>query len=53
MTSRRPSRKDMEKLCTGVGPEDGIDPRYLSKLADSQRINRKMLQLCSQVSQEM
>jgi ribosome-binding factor A len=53
MSSHRPSRKDIEKLCAGIGPEDGIDPRYVRNSPGDRQINRKTLQLCSQVSRTL
>jgi ribosome-binding factor A len=52
MSSRRPSRKDIRLLCDSVGPEDGIDPRYLRK-PSGQAPRRKTLQLCSQAREAL
>ncbi len=53
MVSRRPSRKDIEALCSGVGPEDGIDPRYLIHSSEDRHVGRKQLQLCRQVARTL
>lgn len=48
MSSHRPRKKDIESLCSQVGPEDGIDPRYLSP-GSGRPVGRKQLQLGRQV----
>ena len=53
MSSNHPSRKDLESLCNGVGPEDGIDPRFLRLLPDDRHVGRKQLQLCRQVARTL
>ena len=53
MSSHRPSRKDVESLCSAAGPEDGIDPRYLRDSAGGRAVGRKTLQLCGQVSRTL
>lgn len=52
MSSYRPSRKDLESLCQGVGPEDGSDPRYI-RLSAGQEVGRKQMQLCRQVERTL
>src|SRR5262245_30400821 len=53
MSTRRPSQKDIEALVSSVGPEDGLDPRYVKKVTSGGRVNRKTLQLCHQVQQTL
>ncbi len=53
MSSNHPSRKDIESLCNDVGPEDGIDPRFLRLLPEDRHIGRKQLQLCRQVGRTL
>lgn len=48
----RPSRKDIRLLCDSVGPEDGIDPRYLRRPSD-RAPRRKTLQLCGQAREAL
>lgn len=45
----RPSTKDIRLLCDSLGPEDGIDPRYLRRGHGERGPGRKTMQLCSQV----
>jgi ribosome-binding factor A len=52
MPSQRPSRKDIESLCTNVGPEDGIDPR-LARTSTGRDFGRKQMQLCRQVQRTL
>src|SRR5262245_4555761 len=53
MSNHRPSRKDLEALCSGVGPEDGVDPRYSFTPPEGRQVGRKQLQLCRQVSRTL
>jgi len=53
MPPHRPSRKDLEALCSGVGPEDGIDPRYLVPSPEDRHVGRKQMQLCRQVGRTL
>ena len=54
MGNRKRIRRDSEPLANSVGPEDGIDPRYLPR-DDGRRSGpgRKSLQLCEQVAQTL
>jgi ribosome-binding factor A len=52
MSRYRPSRKDIESLCQGVGPEDGVDPRYL-RPSTEREVGRKQMQLCRQVERTL
>jgi ribosome-binding factor A len=45
---RKPSRQQIEQLCSEAWAEDGMDPRTAKPQATS-RMGRKALQLCSQV----
>lgn len=49
MRRKRPFRKDILPLVHELGPEDGIDPRYLVNKPGSGQPGRKALQLCSAV----
>jgi ribosome-binding factor A len=50
MTFRRVSRQDLLSACSGIGPDDGLDPRY-DRPAEPRKVpNRKALQLCGQVA---
>jgi ribosome-binding factor A len=46
---RRISRVRFASLCTEVGPEDGVDPRYAYR-PNARRPHRKGLQLCRQIA---
>lgn len=52
MSSHRPSRKDIESLCTDVGPEDGVDPRSL-RASTGREFGRKQMQLCRQAQRTL
>jgi ribosome-binding factor A len=52
MSRHRPSRKEIESLCHSVGPEDGIDPRYLRASTDRE-FGRKQMQLCRQAERTL
>jgi ribosome-binding factor A len=52
MTSRRISRKDLERGCDQVGPDDGRDPRF-DRLPGQRQPGRKTLQLCGQVAETL
>jgi ribosome-binding factor A len=50
MMFRRVSRRDLLSACSGIGPDDGVDPRY-DRPVDPRKVpNRKALQLCGQVA---
>ena len=50
---RRPGRQQIELLCAEVGPDDGIDPRYVRREPAPNRAGRKTLQLCKQVERAL
>ena len=50
---RKPVKPRIELLCAEVGPEDGIDPRYIRREPTPNRAARKTLQLCKQVEREL
>lgn len=52
MSRHRPSQRDIESLCQGVGPEDGVDPRYL-RPSTGREVGRKQRQLCRQVERAL
>ncbi len=43
----------MQKLCTEIGPEDGIDPREMLRLSARKKGGRKTHQLCGQVAEAL
>jgi ribosome-binding factor A len=53
MAKRRFSRKPPAGLCAEPEADDGIDPRFLPKGAQSRVTNRKALQLCKQVERAL
>jgi ribosome-binding factor A len=53
MAKRRFARKPPAGLCTELGAEDGIDPRYLPRGTPGSVANRKALQLCRQVERAL
>jgi ribosome-binding factor A len=50
---RRPVKPQIELLCAEIGPEDGVDPRYVHRAPAPNRGARKTLQLCKQVEREL
>jgi ribosome-binding factor A len=50
MKRKQPSRKDFLSSCSEVGPEDGADPRIYFRKRSETKLNRKALQLCSEVA---
>jgi ribosome-binding factor A len=51
MSNRKRVRRDLRPLSSDVGPEDGIDPRYLPRYPGRRGApGRKSLQLCEQVA---
>lgn len=54
MTFRKRIHRDQRLLSSDVGPEDGIDPRYLPRYPGRRGApGRKSLQLCEQVAQTL
>ncbi len=53
MKRKQPSRKDFLSSCSEVGPEDGVDPRLFFRKTSDKRLNRKALQLCSEVARAL
>ncbi|MFO0866663.1 MAG: hypothetical protein U0744_18830 [Gemmataceae bacterium] len=49
---RRISHVRFASLCTDVGPEDGIDPRFAYR-PNARKPNRKGLQLCRQIARAL
>src|SRR5258708_3006523 len=47
------SRKRMQVLCSELGPDDGIDPREMLRLAARKKGGRKTQQLCAQVAEAL
>jgi len=41
---------DVLSLCAEIGPEDGIDPRYLKKFTCDKNYDQKSSRLCNEVS---
>src|SRR5262245_29151496 len=51
MSNRKRVRRDLRPLSSDVGPEDGIDPRFLPRYPGRRGApGRKSLQLCAQVA---
>ena len=50
---RRPGKPQIELFCAEIGPEDGLDPRYVRREPSFNRGSRKTLQLCKQVEREL
>lgn len=50
---RKPSKQQIELVCAEIGPEDGIDPRYVRREPSFNRGGRKTLQLCKQVERAL
>ena len=51
MKFKRPSRRQLQSLCGEVRPDDGIDPKELSRpKRKREAANRKARQLCGQVA---
>lgn len=46
---KRPNSRQLRALCADLSPEDGVDPRHLTRDGGSQTDRRKTWQLCSQV----
>ncbi|HYT88484.1 MAG TPA: hypothetical protein VEL76_07230 [Gemmataceae bacterium] len=53
MNKRKPSIRKMLLSCRELGPEDGVDPRYESRVGSEKVTNRKALQLCGQVARTL
>jgi ribosome-binding factor A len=53
MNSKKPTRKEILASCDEVGPEDGLDPRRFLRKTTGKVVNRKALQLCSQVARTL
>jgi ribosome-binding factor A len=53
MKARKPSRKDLLRYCTDIGPEDGLDPRATVHGSQGRIANRKALQLCGEVARTL
>jgi ribosome-binding factor A len=50
---RKPSKQQIELVCAEIGPEDGIDPRYVRRESSHRHRGRKTLQLCKQVERAL
>jgi len=50
---RRPGKPQIELLCAQIGPEVGLDPRYVRREPPPNRGRRKTLQLCKQVERAL
>jgi ribosome-binding factor A len=53
MKRKKPSRKDFLSSCSEVGPDDGADPRTFFRKTSEKKLNRKALQLCSEVAKSL
>jgi len=50
---KKPSRKDMLSICGEIRPDDGIDPRELTRSGRPRKDDRKARQLCRQVAETL
>lgn len=50
MTAKDTSKKTIASLCDEIGPEDGVDPRYIRRDSYEDKIDRKTRQLGKQVA---
>ena len=51
MNRKKPSRRQLQSLCADIHPDDGADPKkFFRPTKQNRRIDRKTLQLCSQVA---
>lgn len=48
--AEKPSRKVFLSSCSEVEPDDGVDPRIYFRKTSERKLNRKALQLCSEVT---
>jgi ribosome-binding factor A len=53
MKARKPSRRELLRYCTDIGPEDGLEPRNGWHEPQERVANRKALQLCGQVARTL
>ncbi len=53
MKSRKPNRKQMMASCDGLGPDDGLDPRFDARGVARRGPSRKTLQLCREVQRTL
>jgi ribosome-binding factor A len=53
MTPKQPLPEDMRHLCGEISPEDGMDPREFARKGRPRKGDRKLRQLCSQVSETL
>jgi ribosome-binding factor A len=52
-SNKKPSRREIQKWVTEIGPGDGSDPRFDSRGRSGPVRNRKTLQLCAQVERTL
>src|SRR5206468_4270884 len=50
---KKPSRREIQKWVTEIGPGDGLDPRFDTRGRSGPVRNRKTLQLCAQVERTL
>lgn len=53
MRFKNPLHKQLFSYCDAPGPEDGVDPRVVSRHGPRKVKNRKALQLCGQVERTL
>jgi ribosome-binding factor A len=53
MSFEKPSRKEISLSCDEAGPEDGTDPKTFLRKSTRKVVNRKALQLCSEVARTL
>jgi ribosome-binding factor A len=53
MSFKKPSQQEILRSCDEAGPEDGADPKTFLRKSTRRVVNRKALQLCSQVARTL
>lgn len=53
MKARKPSQKQILSSTDNIGPDDGVDPRNFIHKPLRARVNRKGLQLCTQIERTL
>src|SRR6266446_6248916 len=53
MKRKKPSAKDLLASCGEIGPDDGVDPRVFFRKASAKKVDRKALQLWSEVAKAL
>ncbi|HZU39369.1 MAG TPA: ribosome-binding factor A [Gemmataceae bacterium] len=53
MKRKKISRRAIRSCADDIGPEDGLDPRLFFRKRSEKKIDRKVLQLCGEVSRTL